>query len=413
MAQGRHHLFEMSPDDDQSPYSAEPAGTGRYSGAPFIPDDATVGHILRESRLSAGYSVPDVAETLRIRRIFIEAMEDGRFGDLPGATYAHGFVRSYAELLDLDAEDLVRRFKDEMSGFNKATQLVFPTPPPEGRMPGAAFLLIAVILGGLAYGSWYYASSTDRQLVDLLPDLPDRWTAWLSDDPADAASPDDAQAEPRHQPSVARAEPAPQAVLPAPSLPASEPQASGSPGAEPTSDAGEVPAAVVRRSEPETAVPGADEAEPVSTDPDPSVADLGAAAADQGAAEDVDGSERMTVASAPPTVDGEAEQPPRPPEAGLGLRSEAAEGDGRVIIHATDMSWVQVRDQNGRLVMTRVLQPGDAYEVPVGSGLRLETGNAGALTIEVDGNRVPSLGRDGEVVRDVSLDAGALMRRLR
>ncbi len=401
MAQGRHHLFEMTPEDDQSAYPAGSAGPGRYSGTPFIPDDATVGHILRESRMAAGYSVPDIAETLRIRRIFIEAMEDGRFGDLPGATYAHGFVRSYAELLELDAEDLVRRFKDEMSGFNKATQLVFPTPPPEGRMPGAAFLLIAVILAGLAYGSWYYASSTDRQLVDLLPDLPERWTAWLSDDPADAAPPEDGPTEPRHQPSVARAEPAP--VEPVDIDPDPSPAS-----AEPTADAVEAPAAVVHRAEPGATAPEAGAAEPVTADLDPAVTDP--VTPDPEAAEALDGREPMTVASAPPAVDAEAEQPPRPPEAGL--RAEAAEGDGRVIIHATDMSWVQVRDQNGRLVMTRVLQPGDAYEVPDGSGLRLDTGNAGALSIEVDGSRVPSLGRDGEVVRDVSLDAGALMRRV-
>ncbi len=406
MAQGRHHLFEMTPEDDQPPHPAGSTGSGRYSGTPFIPDDATVGHILRESRLAAGYSVPDVAETLRIRRIFIEAMEDGRFGDLPGATYAHGFVRSYAELLELDAEDLVRRFKDEMSGFNKATQLVFPTPPPEGRMPGAAFLLIAVILFGLAYGSWYYASSTDRQLVDLLPDLPDRWTAWLSDDPADAALPEDAPTEPRRQPSVARAESAP--VDPVEVEPESSPAS-----AEPTAGAVEVPAAVVHRAEPGATVSEASAAEPMSPDLDPAATEPAATepeTADPEVAEALDGREPMTVASAPPAVDAEAEQPPRPPEAGL--RAEAAEGDGRVIIRATDMSWVQVRDQNGRLVMTRVLQPGDAYEVPDGNGLRLDTGNAGALSIEVDGNRVPSLGRDGEVVRDVSLDAGALMRQV-
>jgi cytoskeleton protein RodZ len=58
--------------------------------------------------------------------------------------------------------------------------------------------------------------------------------------------------------------------------------------------------------------------------------------------------------------------------------------------------------------MTRVLKPGDTYEVPDTTGLRLVTGNAGGLEIVVDGEVVPSLGRAGDVVRNVALDAERL-----
>ncbi len=68
-------------------------------------------------------------------------------------------------------------------------------------------------------------------------------------------------------------------------------------------------------------------------------------------------------------------------------------------------SWIQVRDDNGNmLLLTRLLRAGDAYRVPDRPGLTLLTGNAGALEILVDGEAVPSIGPLGAVRRGVALD---------
>ncbi|HEY9567811.1 MAG TPA: DUF4115 domain-containing protein, partial [Thalassobaculum sp.] len=81
----------------------------------------------------------------------------------------------------------------------------------------------------------------------------------------------------------------------------------------------------------------------------------------------------------------------------------------RVMIRATGDSWVQVRDAQGAALFTRVLREGDVYRVPEQSGLRLATGNAGALEILVDGTPAPSLGSFGEVVRNVLLEPAQLI----
>src|SRR3546814_2226626 len=83
----------------------------------------------------------------------------------------------------------------------------------------------------------------------------------------------------------------------------------------------------------------------------------------------------------------------------------------RVMIRATGDSWVQVRDAQGAALFTRVLREGDVYRVPEQSGLRLATGNAGALEILVDGTPAPSLGSFGEVVRHVLLEPAPLDRK--
>jgi cytoskeletal protein RodZ len=83
--------------------------------------------------------------------------------------------------------------------------------------------------------------------------------------------------------------------------------------------------------------------------------------------------------------------------------------DARVVLQATQDSWVQVRDGDGELLLTRVLRPGDIYRTPDREGLTLLTGNAGGLEIFVDGLKLPTLGPVGAVRRNISLDPGNLL----
>ena len=75
-----------------------------------------VSDMLRSRRMSLGYELSEIAVALRIRLAYLEAIEQGRFGDLPGAAYANGFLRTYAEHLGLDPQLVLRRFKEETSG---------------------------------------------------------------------------------------------------------------------------------------------------------------------------------------------------------------------------------------------------------------------------------------------------------
>ncbi|MBF0335037.1 MAG: helix-turn-helix domain-containing protein, partial [Alphaproteobacteria bacterium] len=72
--------------------------------------------MLRAARETQGLTSQDMAVALRIRQQYLEAIESGRYSILPGATYAVGFVRAYAEYLGLDADETVRRLKQETAG---------------------------------------------------------------------------------------------------------------------------------------------------------------------------------------------------------------------------------------------------------------------------------------------------------
>ena len=71
-------------------------------------------------------------------------------------------------------------------------------------------------------------------------------------------------------------------------------------------------------------------------------------------------------------------------------------------------TWVQITDSAGNVTYTGILSPGEAYTIPSQQGLRLKTGNAGGLFIEVDGQRFGPLGSNGAVMRNVVLNPGAV-----
>lgn len=79
--------------------------------------------------------------------------------------------------------------------------------------------------------------------------------------------------------------------------------------------------------------------------------------------------------------------------------------DSRVMLKAVgDDCWIQVREVDGSMLMSRLLRRGDSFRVPNRPGLNLMVGNAGALEVSVDGRKAPPLGATGQVRRDIRLD---------
>ncbi len=422
-------------------------------------DLPTIGSVLRSARVQAGLELRDVATMLKIRHVFMLAIEDGRYHELPGTAYAVGFVRAYADYLGLDGDAVVRRFKDEVAGKVSRQNLYFPTPTPEARVPGGTILLFSVILVCLVYGGWYVLSATDRSMVDVVPALPQRLVSLLevfthgssggtttapapnagsasAPAPAPASPPASADATlPPQSPGAPT--PAPMAADVAPVLPGgvvlrSAPAVSplgGVPStlAQPQGPGALTAPASVAAQASEAAQDSGDEiplvsgpADEVIGEPGPRVPmaprtkPLPPQAGDQQspAAESAPQATPAVATLAAPPASGAAI--PLPPAIELPAPTGRIYGgqnhDSRVQIRAIQDAWVQVRDGNGDPVFTRVLHTGDVFRVPERQGMRLRTGNAGGLVAIVDGGEAQPLGAVGQVLRDVPIDAAHLPR---
>ena len=328
------------------------------------PTYSGVGVELKAARERLGATRTEFASRLRIREPYIGAIEEGRFADLPGRAYAVGFIRSYADSVDLDSEDLVSRFKRETAVGADGAQLRFPAPEAERRLPGARLLAVSVLLVAGVYGGWYYLSNTDRSAFELVPPVPDR---LLASDTAPAQTDE-------RQPVAAAAT-----------------GDTGPPRANATPAASSPPLRIAAARE---TTPGAVETAVRQ--------DVRAAGIEQPTT-----SWQSEVAVLP------ASPPPQAENGGRGVASITPEGRGaaesRVMLKARLDSWVQVKDENNELLLSRILRAGDTYSVPNRPGLTLLTGNAGVLEISVDGRTLPPIGPIGAVRRNISLDPEYLL----
>ena len=72
-----------------------------------------IGAALRATRGRLGRSLQDVADATKIKRAYLEALEEMRLEDLPSRPFTIGYVRAYAMALGLDGEAAVARFKQD------------------------------------------------------------------------------------------------------------------------------------------------------------------------------------------------------------------------------------------------------------------------------------------------------------
>lgn len=118
-----------------------------------------VGEQLKAAREKAGMQVVDVAKLLKLGARQVDALENGDWAVLPGATFVRGFVRNYARLLALDPVPLMLQLEGVVDrpatvlNLPKATPTNLPYGGAGGRRDRNVVLLglAAVVLAALAY----------------------------------------------------------------------------------------------------------------------------------------------------------------------------------------------------------------------------------------------------------------------
>lgn len=180
-----------------------------------------LGALLRQRRQALGQPLAEIARDSRIRLAYLEAIEEGRYDDLPGSAYAPGFVRSYAEHLGLDGDEVVRRFRAERGAPKEASKLRFPSPMNEASAPRGAVLLIGALIVLLAYGIYYLTSPRMLDVAEVVLPVPESLRQLIPDRSSGEPPPAKPVAV---APSAAGAPPA-KAPAPVPTPPAATPMA--------------------------------------------------------------------------------------------------------------------------------------------------------------------------------------------
>ena len=155
------------------------------------------GDTLRKERERQKLTIQDIEEGTSIRAVYIEALEKGDYENLPGEVYAKGFVKNYANFLNLDAEKLSKEFSAEISPPTvvevedvsvaeekiisessrteklKITELKEPNVKVNRKSSassGGSMIIAAVILIALfAGGAWYYLKNSSENVAKVNP----------------------------------------------------------------------------------------------------------------------------------------------------------------------------------------------------------------------------------------------------
>ncbi len=308
---------------------------------------SAIGAALQSRRESQGLTLEGVAAQLRIRAVFLQAIEAGRIAELPGAAYALGFVRSYADFLGFDGAAMAAEYRRELNRVGRRFPLAWPKRQKDHRpFPGLSALLVILALAGGGYAAWQYRDRAEPPMASV-PPVPAEIAAAAKPDPAP-----------------------PPAPVPAP-VSATVDVAPASPSAPAEPMALDLPAA------PAALAAAAPEADFTGTDAD-AVGDAGRSI------------ESVPAQSSQP----EAADPVVP----------------RLRLRAALDSWIEIRDPSGAIILQKLLRASEVYDPDPAAGWVLDTGNAGGLVIEIDGTALPALGAVGIIRRNIPLDPERLLQ---
>jgi cytoskeleton protein RodZ len=139
-------------------------------GNPFaeIPQ-TSLGIMLREAREQLGLSVADVVAQTKFAPRQIEALEADDFKNLPETAFLRGFVRSYAKILNLDAEILLAALPQAKIPTAELIPASVDVPFPKefsaqkNLLTLVAALLIAFMVVGFVV--WHFAAPLKQNKV--------------------------------------------------------------------------------------------------------------------------------------------------------------------------------------------------------------------------------------------------------
>lgn len=328
----------------------------------------TITTILRQAREQKGVSLKDVEGQTRIPLKYLQALEGGgENGLLADEMYLIPFLRSYANFLGVDANQAVTRFLTELQSQDAAT-----VAPPEHRPPvvrprsGPSRLASWVVpflflLGALLVGSYLWQQGYLQTLA--------LW--WQAGKAKEELISRPSVATPSSPPAVAVVPQSPVAVVPPPSAMPDAPASGASSSA-----------AVAVVPQPESSTAGTS---------------LSRMPTSQGS---------PTGDSSAPTVTGaivpQSETPAvavvSPPAVG------ASTSRHRLSIRANSPTWMRVvvDNQPGKDL---TLKPGEAREWDAQNSFMISLGNAGGVSLNLDGQDLPPPGKSGQVVKNMRLPA--------
>ncbi len=300
---------------------------------------STVGKLCLDARLNKGFTQDQASALLKVRVKIIKDFENGDHIDLPGLAYKVGFVRSYARLLDLDGDLLVKEFKEslELSSFKEEYKFLTPELNKNNFLTLGA--IVSVFVAVLSYTGWYY-SDRNNKIEEISKD----------------------KIEETSNKTVAI-------------------------------DKNEY---VIIEEKPNSSI----SSDSIVNYNEKKVQDLNLKTTLNNEKTQSKISKSFNLNDIDIVKKDNAIESKLKENQTNEMSATANERDPstEMVLKATGNSWVEIEDLDGNVLMTRLMRPGETYVVPNINGLTFNTGNAGALSLSKGDTLIPKLGEIGEII---------------
>ncbi|MFT5132056.1 MAG: cytoskeleton protein RodZ [Gammaproteobacteria bacterium] len=119
----------------------------------------SAGEQLKHLREQKNLSVQNIASRLNLEIRIIEAIESNNFDVLPAATYARGYLRSYAKILGVDPEAIVSTYNDDAPDPPEIIpEIKHPSQRSSSDKPVRAFTYLISLTLVILLVAWFYSN---------------------------------------------------------------------------------------------------------------------------------------------------------------------------------------------------------------------------------------------------------------
>lgn len=149
---GRGRVLNLGGGEAAPEASGEAAPEGPVD--PLYQHDS-IGAALKAIRLDKGLALAELADTTRVRRAYLEALEEMRLEALPSRPFTIGYIRAYALVLGVDPDLATERFKSDEPVLDEPLRA--PVGVPDEKDPRVAAFLVGALLIIAAIVLWNIA----------------------------------------------------------------------------------------------------------------------------------------------------------------------------------------------------------------------------------------------------------------
>ena len=345
-----------------------------------------IGAILASSRRNKNISLQELSDSLRIPKMYLKYLENSDFANLPGIAYVPGYIRSYCKATGIDSGALVAAY---IASVEEDEVLPIYDVPGQALVPKlskSSIAMITVLLAVFGYTAWFIFLRDEPDQIASIPTL-------LENAPMEMESFDVANSEPHNFESKQISDTIKSKNIGATALDGSMSSSTQTAQISKniTSKVEEISVNEEIKNENELQIlEKSSESETQTAEfEDLNVLQNNPSDSQNGLAFD------QIIESTNPSS----------------AVAKGIELSDTLTIKATASSWIEMVNSDGDVITSKLLRPGDSIAANLGDKLYFTTGNAGALIFEMIDVPAFKIGKIGEIIRDLPLNADSIISR--